>query len=68
MLNEAKFLRPRSRPRPEPENLEVEAEAIFKRPRPNLKRPNRILYFIVKIYAVKTLANAISFLITLHAF
>jgi len=50
--------------------VEVEVEAKFKRPRPNLKRPNRTLYFTVKIYAVKkhrAVVNAISSLITLHA-
>jgi len=60
---EAKHLRPRSRPRPEPRgrgrghNLEaeveteVEAEAKFNRPNPRtkLKRPNRTLYFTMKI-------------------
>ena len=46
--------------------LDVEAEAKFKRLRPrprlNLKRPNRTLYFTVTIYAVKhsAIANAIS--------
>jgi len=52
---EAKHLR--SRPRPEPrgrgQNLEaeVEAEAKFNRPNPRtkLKRPNRTLYFTMKI-------------------
>jgi len=38
---------------------EVEAEAKFNRPnpRPKLKRPNRTLYFTMKIYAIKTLCD-----------
>ena len=38
-------------------DVEVEAGTLRSRPRPNLKRPNRTLYFTVKIYAVQTLHN-----------
>ena len=51
---------------------EVEAEAKFNRPNPRtkLKRPNRTLYFTMKIYAIKTHAilNAIISLIIVNAF
>jgi len=38
---------------------EVEAGAKFNRPspRPKLKRPNRTLYFRMKIYAIKKLCD-----------
>ena len=82
MLNEAKCLRPRPRSRPNTwgrgrgrgQNLEaeVEAEAKFNRPNPRPKwiRPNRTLYFTMKIYAIKTLCdhNAIISLIIVNAF
>jgi len=50
--------------------VEAEARTLRSRPRPNLKRPNRTLYFTVKIYAEKhcAIVNAISAIITLHAF
>ena len=40
---------------------EVEAEAKFNRPspRPKLKKPNRTLYFAMKIYAIETLCDSI---------
>ena len=51
---------------------EVEAGAKFNRPspRPKLKRPNRTLYFRMKIYAIKNCAiiNAIISLIIVNAF
>ena len=49
-------------------DVEVEVEAKFKRPRPNLKRPNRTLYFTVKIYAVKTLYTFWFVLFSYHYF
>ena len=46
-----------------------EAKHLRSRPRSNLKRPNRTLYFTVTIYAVKhcAIVNAISSLIILAA-
>jgi len=37
--------------------FEAEARTLRLRLRPNLKRPNRTLYFTVKMCAVKTLCN-----------
>ena len=39
--------------------VEAEAEAKFNRPSPGpkLKRPNRTLYFTMKIYAIETLCD-----------
>jgi len=47
-----------------------EAKHLRSRPRPNLKRPNRTLYFTVTIDAVKhcAIVSAVSSLTTLAAF
>jgi len=50
------------------QNLEVEVEDKFNSPGLNLNRPNRTLYFTVKIYSVKHCAvvDAVSSLIMIE--